>query len=127
MSDNNLYSNTGNTSNPNTPPKAPFNLFGITWEKNYVQVAPAATQKNTILAYVLWFFLGALGVHQYYLGNIKRGLIFLALTLISAITAGIGIGFVFGLAYFAYWIYDAVVLQEQVNEANSGRIRQSVL
>ena len=35
------------------------------------------TLKQTPVAYVLWFFLGILGVHQFYLGRTSRGLLYL--------------------------------------------------
>ena len=33
--------------------------------------------KSLLLAYVLWFFLGVLGIHQFYLGKVGRGLLYL--------------------------------------------------
>jgi TM2 domain-containing membrane protein YozV len=113
-------------SQQNGPSAAP-NLFGVTWSKNYVSVPRPSTPKNTVLAYVIWFFLGQIGVHQFYLGNAKRGLIFLSLWLLTVILAVVGVGFITGLALLVYWIYDAVVLHEQVQEVNNGTIRQSVL
>jgi TM2 domain-containing membrane protein YozV len=115
-------------SQQNGPSAAP-NLFGVTWSKNYVSVPRPTTPKNTVLAYVLWFVfgLGTLGVHQFYLGNTKRGLIFLTLWILTFILSIVGIGFITGLALIVYWIYDAVVLHEEVQEVNNGTIRQSVL
>lgn len=34
-------------------------------------------QKSTGVAYLLWLFLGVLGVHQFYLGKTGRGLLYL--------------------------------------------------
>jgi len=108
-------------------PKKGFNIFGLTWEKNLVSHPVPAAPKNVVLAYVLWFFLGVFGVHQYYIGNMKRGLFILAAWAIAAITSAIFIGGIIGLALFVYWIYEAVTLNDQVQEANSGQIRQSIL
>lgn len=48
-------------------------------------------RKSLLLAYVLWFFLGVLGIHQFYLGKVGRGLLYL-------FTAGIlGIGVIIDL------------------------------
>ncbi|GIG53363.1 TM2 domain-containing protein [Demequina activiva] len=33
--------------------------------------------KSLLLAYVLWLFLGVLGIHQFYLGKTGRGLLYL--------------------------------------------------
>ena len=35
--------------------------------------------KSTVLAYVLWFLLGGLGVHKFYMGKVRWGLIYLVL------------------------------------------------
>lgn len=40
-------------------------------------------KKSTLLAYLLWIFFGAIGAHQFYLGNLKRGLLYLGLWLLS--------------------------------------------
>ncbi|MGI4878020.1 MAG: NINE protein [Janthinobacterium lividum] len=48
-----------------------------------------AERKSTVLAYVLWFFLGSLGVHRFYAAATRSGLILLAIHLAgwAAITA----------------------------------------
>ena len=33
-----------------------------------------AHKKSPLIAYLLWFFLGGLGAHRYYLGNIGMGI-----------------------------------------------------
>lgn len=107
-------------------------IFGLTWEKNIIRNPetngmPPASQKSVGLAYVLWFFLGWVGVHQFYLGNTSRGLLNLVLFFATAILSGILGGLPVGLIYTAYWIYEAVTLNDQTNEANQGFIRKSIL
>ncbi|GGG46004.1 hypothetical protein GCM10011374_05400 [Kocuria dechangensis] len=51
--------------------------------------------KSLALAYVLWFFLGWLGVHKFYLRQPIWGLIYLVLGGLGWGMAGIGIGFLF--------------------------------
>lgn len=36
-------------------------------------------KKSTGLAYVLWFFGGSIGIHKFYIGNIKAGILYLIL------------------------------------------------
>jgi TM2 domain-containing membrane protein YozV len=57
----------------------------------YVMMVPA--RKSLIVGYLLWFFLGLLGVHRFYTGRWVTGLIWL-------FTGGVlGIG----------WLVDAVL------------------
>lgn len=39
--------------------------------------AVRVSQRELSIAYLLWFFLGFLGVHHFYLGNILRGVLYL--------------------------------------------------
>lgn len=138
---NSPYANGGASQPPPTPnfgtpqnnmPPAPapaaggFNIFGLTWAKN---VVPAATRpvapKSFGVAAVLWFFLGWIGVHQFYLGNTNRGLFNLVLAIGTSILSVTGIPF--GIIYLAYWIYEIITLQDQTNEINSGYVRKSIL
>ena len=58
--------------------------------------------KSVGVAYVLWFFLGGLGIHKFYLGRTGWGIAYL-------LTGGIlGIG----------WIIDLFTLPQQVRAAN---------
>jgi hypothetical protein len=53
-------------------------------------------------AYVLWFFLGILGVHRFYLGRTWSGVLFL-----------------FSLGIFGIgWIVDAFLIPQMVEEEN---------
>lgn len=107
-------------------------IFGLTWEKNIIRNPetsgmPPASPKSAGLAYVLWFFLGVFGIHQFYLGNTSRGLFNLVLFFATAILSGVLGGLPVGLIYTAYWIYEAVTLNDQTAEINQGFIRKSIL
>jgi TM2 domain-containing membrane protein YozV len=61
----------------------------------YTQSAPplASSGKSKVTAGILGIVLGALGVHHFYLGNIKMGVIFLVVSVVGAFcTLGIGTG-----------------------------------
>ncbi len=66
---------------------------------------PALAPKSTAATYVLWFFLGAFGVHQFYMGKIGRGILYL-------FTAG-----VFGIML----IWDLFTIPSQVRTVNAQR------
>ena len=39
--------------------------------------APQTTQKSELVAFLLWWFLGYLGIHRFYVGKIGTGIIWL--------------------------------------------------
>ena len=55
-----------------------------------------ASKKSAGLAYLLWFFLGGLGVHRFYLGQTGTGIVMAIIFILSWATTFIVIGF-FGL------------------------------
>jgi TM2 domain-containing membrane protein YozV len=59
--------------------------------------------KSKGIAYLLWFFLGAFGIHKFYLDKIAIGIIYL-------LTGGL---FMIG------WIYDLFTLGNQVDVYNA--------
>ncbi|WP_200809851.1 TM2 domain-containing protein [Demequina sp. NBRC 110054] len=61
--------------------------------------------KDTFITYILWFFLGVFGVHQFYMGKIGRGILYL-------LTAG-----VFGIMV----IWDLFTIPAQVRQVNAQR------
>lgn len=53
-----------------------------------------ANKKSVAVAYLLWFFLGMLGAHRFYLGETGTGAAILSITLISAVLMVVMIGLV---------------------------------
>jgi uncharacterized membrane protein len=86
--------------------------------------------KNLVVAYALWFFLGVLGAHRYYVGHVVKGLLFLIGTIIAVALSQANsfysdskapilfsiIGGVIGLVVFVFWIIDAFKLRRLVAE-----------
>lgn len=59
-------------------------------------------KKSSVIAYILWLFLGILGVHRFYVGDFFKGILLL-------FTLG---GFIIG------WLADFVFLKKRIEEYN---------
>jgi TM2 domain-containing membrane protein YozV len=59
--------------------------------------------KSTLVAYVLWFFLGFLSIHRFYLGKVGSGILYL----VTFQLFGIG------------WLIDAFLLSGMVDNYNN--------
>jgi TM2 domain-containing membrane protein YozV len=57
-----------------------------------VEQRVANEDKSTGLAYVLWFFTGLLGIHNFYIGRVVLGILEPGLILLGAILLGGGAG-----------------------------------
>lgn len=68
-----------------------------------------ANKKSALIAYILWFFLGALGIHRFYLKRNASALIILGLTILSAILSFVVIGPVVFLIV-AIWLFVDIFL-----------------
>lgn len=84
-----------------------------------VNVNVAITGKSIIVAYLLWWFLGTLGVHRFYLGKPGTGFAQLSLFVAGVVTAILLIGYVFLLVWFVWWALDAFFVYSIVNQANA--------
>lgn len=62
--------------------------------------APAAAPKSKVVAGLLGILLGSLGVHSFYLGNSKKGLIQIAVTVVTFGLGGLW-GFIEGILILA--------------------------
>ena len=61
-------------------------------------------ERSVVIAYLLWFFLGLLGIHRFYLGRPVSGVIWLC-------TGGL-----FGVG----WLFDALWTAVMLEEENRG-------
>ena len=92
----------------------------------YVESRLANERKSAGLSYLLWFFLGALGGHNFYLGRTTIAVIQLILTILGIITSFIGIGFLF-LGIVGLWaLVDAFLIPGVIRE-DLERKRQALI
>lgn len=77
-------------------------------------------KKSLLAAYVLWFFLGYVGAHRFYLGRPVSGVILLALSgvtlLLSLVSFGV-LSFLWVLVGL-WWIIDALLIPGMVSGSN---------
>ncbi|MSO81320.1 MAG: TM2 domain-containing protein [Alphaproteobacteria bacterium] len=74
--------------------------------------------KSMLLAYVLWFFLGYLGIHRFYLGATRSAIIILLLTILSIVLSVVGVGPLLGLVVIIWLIVDIFLISGMVRAAN---------
>lgn len=68
----------------------------------YAPAAPPLPYKETGIAYLFWFFLGAVGGHKFYLGKI-----------------GLGVAYLLTLGFLGFGVlYDLFTLPSQVRKHN---------
>lgn len=69
-------------------------------------------KKSLLVAYVLWFFLGYVGAHRFYLGRPISGFIMLAFSAVTLLLTLVSFG-VLGFLWFAvglWWLIDALLI-----------------
>lgn len=78
-----------------------------------------AAKKSTLIAYILWFFLGPFGVHRFYLHRIVTGIAYLLLWAIGGLLTFIGVGYLL-LAIAAIWqVIDIFLIPGMVQDYNT--------
>ncbi len=69
-------------------------------------------KKSLLVAYVLWFFLGYVGAHRFYLGKPLSGFLMLAFSaavlLLTLVSFGV-LGFLWALVGL-WWLIDALLI-----------------
>lgn len=64
----------------------------------------------TIIVYLVWFFLGNLGVHRMITGRVGTGLMMLLLHGLGWLTWWFGLGFLIWGFVGVWWLIDAVLI-----------------
>jgi TM2 domain-containing membrane protein YozV len=83
-----------------------------------IELEKAKTQQlNVVLAYLLWWFIGILGIHRLYTKQ-KRWWIYIVLGIIGIITTFILIGYFILMGLFLLWIIDGFKLNNIVKDYN---------
>lgn len=82
----------------------------------YIEQRIANERKSTLVAYLLWFFLGFFGVHRFYLGRWVSGLLMLVLFGIGSALTFIGVGYVLIGAVALWWLIDALLIPAMIAE-----------
>jgi hypothetical protein len=121
---------------PRTAPPAVEQAYEISTEQLLLIEARVANEKKSVgLAYLLWFFLGALGIHNFYLGKILLGLfellggiVAIGLLVTGALAGGAAGGLAFlGLLCLIVWgaayIVDLFLIPRRVR-LHSQRLRE---
>ena len=69
-------------------------------------------KKSLLVAYLLWFFLGYVGAHRFYLGRPISGFIMLALSAVTLVLALVSFGFLSFLWVVVglWWLVDALLI-----------------
>ena len=80
--------------------------------------------RSVLLAYVLWFFLGQLGVHKFYLAQPFQGILYLVLGGIGWLTVGILIGWFFLVPLWILMFLDIFVIPLRVATLNARLARR---
>ncbi|MEM9754759.1 MAG: TM2 domain-containing protein [Pseudomonadota bacterium] len=88
-----------------------------TQQQMLVEQRLANDQKNPVVAYLLWFFLGGFGAHRFYLGKIGSAvgqliLFWLGIVLLFVFLIGIALL----IAFTVWWIVDAFLIPGIIEE-----------
>lgn len=95
-----------------------------TQEQILIEQRVANEARSTGAAYLLWFFLGCLGAHRFYLGRTTSAIAMLALFVVGLLTAAAGIGIIL-LAVVAIWaLLDAFMIPGFIRR-HKEEVRQS--
>lgn len=89
-----------------------------------VMMAFQVRKKDTVVAFLLWWFLGTVGGHRFYCNRPGSGAAMLVTTLLSIPLCYLCVGFIGMFAIFIWWIVDAFFLGAWVQQYNQEVMNQ---
>lgn len=92
-------------------------------EKILIEQRVTNEAKSTGATYLLWFFLGGLGVHRFYLGRAGSGAAMLSLTILGFLLFMVFIGGLLLLAVAVWWLVDVFLIPGMI-AAQKNEVRQ---
>lgn len=108
---------------PQIQPPYGHQVHNMNTHNSNLQYAPQSpmivrSHKEIGIAYILWLFLGTLGVHRFYLGRNGTGIAQVILSVVGWATAILLVGFVFLAVVWVWVIVDAFLIPSMTREAN---------
>jgi len=77
-----------------------------------------AQKKSVGASYVLWFFLGMVGAHRFYLGQSGTGAAMLVLFLVGFVLSLVLIGVLLLIPLWVWWVVDAFLIPRMASDYN---------
>jgi len=78
-----------------------------------------AARKSVLVAYLLWFFLGWLGLHRFYLGYMLSGVLMLVLWVVGTVLSVVLIGYLILVVPVLWWAVDALLIPGMATARNN--------
>ncbi|MCM2291286.1 TM2 domain-containing protein [Allorhizobium sp. BGMRC 0089] len=101
--------------------------MGISTEQQILIEQRVTNEAKSIGAsYLLWFFVGYLGGHRFYLGQKGTAIAMLLLTIVGAVTSFIGVGMVLLVIVGIWALVDAFLIPGMVAE-HKNKVRNELL
>jgi len=89
-----------------------------------VMMAFQVRKKDTLVAFLLWWFLGLFGGHRFYCNRAGSGAAMLIISLVSVPLCYVCVGFIGMLAIAIWWIVDAFCLPAWIEQYNQEVMNQ---
>ena len=102
-----------------------FEMSLSTEQQMLVEQRLSNDKKSVMVAYLLWFFLGGLGAHRFYLGKTGSAVVMLILLVLGVILTAVYIGLLVLLALGIWLLVDAFLIPGMI-EADSRQKRERI-